>query len=246
MRVKFGKPAVNPFDKDLENSLQERALGLAANLKQRDTKLIDKLDKLVINSCEASFRGKILAAMKGTAQIRPDLSPQKNHNDATAPSSAKSTPTPDICLPSKRTTLEDAEEQDELDILLGNRKTPISNTAMPAPSLNKRPKIDNIAAPILAPITPAKVEEDDDIGILLGLNKPKPERSETSQDKQSLTFGGVVIEEQNEFSFQGPNEDQKMAESFVPETKDDHDVRGFVNNNDDSNLSVNMRHQAYS
>jgi hypothetical protein len=143
--------------------------------------------------------------------MRPDLSPQKNHNDATAPSSAKSTPTPDICIPSKRTTLEDAEEQDELDILLGNRKTSSnSNTVVQAPTVVKRPKIDTIAAPILSTITPPKVEEDDDLGILLGLSKPKVERSEPSQDKQSLTFGGVVIDEQNEFSFQGPHEDQKM------------------------------------
>jgi hypothetical protein len=111
----------------------------------------------------------------------------------------------------------------------------------------KRPKIESTATPVLNSIPPPpKVEEDDDLGILLGLSKPKAERSEQSQDKQSLTFGGVVIEEQNEFSFQAPNEDQKMNESFVPETRDEQDVRGFVNNNDESNLSVNMRHQAYS
>lgn len=66
---------MNPLDKDLESSVQEKLLALAANLKQRDAKLIDKLDKLVIHNCEAQFRAKILAAMKGTAQIRPDLSP---------------------------------------------------------------------------------------------------------------------------------------------------------------------------
>lgn len=112
------------------------------------------MEKLIFWQCETAFRKSVLAVIKGGSS---EISPKKSlanvsNNDATAPSSAKSTPTPNFettsMLPAKR-PVEDHDDLEELDMLLGNHRVVPQNAI--EPTNNKRFKTDEVKDSVIAP-----------------------------------------------------------------------------------------------